>query len=106
QITSQAAFSNAVSLLNSQTGDRYLFSGRTTHTPAPSSADVMLDGLRIQAGLKKLINERRQADQGVSNMGHLTVASPPLTTTVTSLADDGSSFGLKLGSISSSLMGG
>src|SRR3954471_2550049 len=105
QITSQAAFSNAVSLLNSQTGDRYLFSGRTTDTPATVSSDVMLDGLGTQAGLKQLINERRQADQGVSNMGHLTVASPPLTTTVTSLAEDGSSFGLKLASISSSLTG-
>ena len=45
QITAQAAFSNAVSLLNSQTGDRYLFSGRTTDTPATVSADVMLDGI-------------------------------------------------------------
>jgi len=105
QITAQAAFSNAVSLLNSQTGDRYLFSGRTTDTAATVSADVMLDGVGTQAGLKQLINERRQADQGVSNMGHLTVASPPLTTTVTRLAEDGSSFGLKLGSISSSLTG-
>ncbi len=105
QITAQAAFSNAVSLLNSQTGDRYLFSGRTTDTPATVSADVMLDGVGTQAGLKQLINERRQADQGVSNMGHLTVASPPLTTTVTSLTEDGSSFGLKLSSISTSLTG-
>ncbi|KRR28403.1 flagellar protein [Bradyrhizobium lablabi] len=105
QITAQAAFSNAVSLLNSQSGDRYLFSGRTTDTSATVSADLMLDGLGTQAGLKQLINERRQADQGVGNMAHLTVSSPPLTTTVTSLAEDGSSFGLKLASISSSLTG-
>jgi hypothetical protein len=105
QITAQAAFSNAVSLLNSQTGDRYLFSGRTTDTAATVSPEVMLNGLGTQAGLKQLINERRQADQGVSNMGHLMVSSPPLTTTVTRLAEDGSSFGLKLGSISSSLTG-
>jgi flagellar hook-associated protein 3 FlgL len=65
----------------------------------------MLDGFGTQAGLKQLINERRQADQGVSNMGHLTVGSPPLTTTVTSLAEDGSSFGLKLSAVSSSLTG-
>ena len=58
-----------------------------------------------QAGLKQLINERRQADQGVGNMAHLTVSSPPLTTTVTSLAEDGSSFGLKLGAVTSSLTG-
>ena len=105
QITAQAAFSNAVSLLNSQTGDRYLFSGRTTDTAATVAANVMLDGVGTQAGLKQLINERRQADQGVGNMGHLTVASPPLTTTVTSLTEVGSSFGLKLSSISTSLTG-
>jgi flagellar hook-associated protein 3 FlgL len=105
QITAQAAFSNAVSLLNSQSGDRYLFSGRTTDTAATVPADVMLDGTGTQAGLTQLINERRQADQGVGNMAHLTVSSPPATTTVTSLAEDGSSFGLKLGAISSSLTG-
>ena len=105
QITAQAAFANAVSLLNSQSGDRYLFSGRTTDTPATVPADVMLNGTGTQAGLTQLINERRQADQGVGNMGRLAVSSPPLTTTVTSLAEDGSSFGLKLGAVTSSLTG-
>jgi hypothetical protein len=105
QITAQAAFSNAVSLLNSQSGDRYLFSGRATDTAATVPADVMLNGTGTQAGLTQLINERRQADQGVSLMGRLAVSSPPATTTVTSLAEDGSSFGLKLGAISSSLTG-
>ena len=105
QITAQAAFSNAVSLLNSQSGDRYLFSGRTTDTAATVPADVMLAGTGMQAGLTQLINERRQADQGVGNMAHLTVSSPPATTTVTSLAEDGSSFGLKLGAVTSSLTG-
>jgi flagellar hook-associated protein 3 FlgL len=105
QIAAQAAFSNAVSLLNSQSGDRYLFSGRTTDTAATVPADVMLAGTGTQAGLTQLINERRQADQGVGNMAHLAVSSPPATTTVTSLAEDGSSFGLKLGAISSSLTG-
>ncbi|MET3839508.1 flagellar protein [Bradyrhizobium sp. OAE829] len=105
QITAQAAFSNAVSLLNSQSGDRYLFSGRTTDKAATVSADVMLAGSGTQAGLTQLINERRQADQGVGNMAHLTVSSPPATTTVTSLGEDGSSFGLKLGAITSSLTG-
>jgi uncharacterized protein YfiM (DUF2279 family) len=103
QITAQAAFSNAVSLLNTQSGDRYLFSGRTTDTAATVPADVMLNGTGTQAGLTQLINERRQADQGVGLMGHLTLSSP--SASVTSLAEDGSSFGLKLGAISSSLTG-
>jgi hypothetical protein len=49
QITTQAAFSNAVSLLNSQTGDRYLFR-RTTDTAATVSADVMLDSVERRPG--------------------------------------------------------
>ena len=65
----------------------------------------MLYGIGTQAGLTQMINERRQADQGVGNMGHLAVSSPPLTTTVTSVAEDGSAFGLKLASVSSSLTG-
>lgn len=105
QITAQAAFSNAVSLLNSQSGDRYLFSGRTTDMPATVPAEDMLNGVGGQAGLTQLINERRQADQGVGNMAHLSVSSPPLTTTVTSLGEDGSAFGMKLGAVTSSLTG-
>lgn len=105
QITAQAAFANAVSLLNSQSGDRYLFSGRASDTAATVPADVMLYGSGAQAGLKQLIDERRQADQGAGNMGRLSVSSPPLTTTVTAIAEDASPFGFKLGPITSSLTG-
>lgn len=107
QITAQAAFANAISFLNTQSGDRYLFSGRATDTAATVPANDMLNGVGTQAGLSQLINERRQADQGPgpNPMGRLAVTSPPLTTTVTSLAQDASSFGLKLSSVSSSLTG-
>ncbi|WP_407151545.1 flagellar protein [Bradyrhizobium sp. ORS 86] len=105
QITAQAAFANAVAMLNSQSGDRYLFSGRAMDTPATVPADTMLNGTATQAGLTQLINERRQADQGTNNMGRLSVSSPPATTTVTSVAEDGSAFGLKLLSVQSSLTG-
>jgi len=56
-------------MLNSQSGDRYLFSGRATDTAATVPADVMLNGNGAQAGLTQLINERRQADQGTGTMG-------------------------------------
>ena len=105
QITAQASFANAISMLNTQSGDRYLFSGRATDTAPTASSDAILYGTGTQAGLTQLINERRQADQGVGGMGRLAVSSPPLTTTVTSVAEDGSAFGLKLASVSSSLSG-
>jgi flagellar hook-associated protein 3 FlgL len=105
QITAQAAFANAISMLNTQSGDRYLFSGRATDTPATVPSNDMLYGTGTQAGLTQLIDERRQADQGTGGMGRLAVTSPPLTTTLTSVAEDGSAFGLKLSSVSSSLTG-
>lgn len=105
QITAQAAFANAVSLLNTQSGDRYMFSGRATDTPSTAPASDMLYGTGTRAGLTQMIDERRQADQGSGGMGRLAVTSPPLTTTVSSLAEDGSAFGLKLLSVSSSLTG-
>lgn len=107
QITAQAAFANAISMLNTQSGDRYLFSGRATDRPATAPASDMLYGVGTQAGLTQMIDERRQADQGpgAAPMGRLAVTSPPLTTTVTSVAEDGSAFGLKLSSVSSTLTG-
>ncbi|WP_291859671.1 flagellar protein [Bradyrhizobium sp.] len=105
QITAQAAFANAISMLNTQSGDRYLFSGRATDTPATVPASDMLYGTGTQAGLTQMIDERRQADQGAGGMGRLAVTAPPLTTTVTSVAEDGSAFGLKLSSVSSTLTG-
>src|SRR5882757_1615475 len=105
QISAQSSFANAVALLNSQSGDRYLFSGRATDSAATVPADVMLNGSGALAGLKQLISERLQADQGTGTMGRLAVSSPPATTTVTSVAEDGSSFGLKLASVGSSLTG-
>ncbi|MDO8399214.1 MAG: flagellar protein [Bradyrhizobium sp.] len=107
QITAQAAFANAISMLNTQSGDRYLFSGRATDRPATVPASDMLYGIGTQAGLTQMINERRQADQGpgAAPMGRLAVTAPPLTTTVTSVAEDGSAFGFKLSSVTSSLTG-
>lgn len=107
QITAQAAFANAISMLNTQSGDRYLFSGRATDRPATVPANDMLYGVGTQAGLTQMIDERRQADQGPgpAPMGRLAVTAPPLTTTVTSIAEDGSAFGLKLSSVNSTLTG-
>ena len=105
QITAQAQFADAIALLNTQSGDRYLFSGRQTDTTPTAAANEILYGTGTQAGLTQLISERKQADQGVGGMGRLAVTSPPLTTTVTSLAEDGSSFGLKLASVSTTLTG-
>lgn len=105
QKTAYSSFTQAVALLNTESGGRYLFSGRATDTPATQSADVLLNGTGTQAGLKQLIAERKAADIGASGLGRLVIAAP--TTTSVSVTEDSatSPFGLKLSTISSSLTG-
>lgn len=103
QVTAQAQLGNALALLNTQSGGRYLFSGRATDTPATASADDILNGSGVKAGLTQLIAERKQADQGVGGSGRLTLTTP--TATSIGIANDASPFGLKLSTVSSSLTG-
>jgi flagellar hook-associated protein 3 FlgL len=95
--------SSIVGILNTQVGDRYIFSGNAINTPAVASADDILNGTATKAGLKQVIAERRQADLGTGGLGRLVISSP--STTSVQLAEDvaGSPFGLKLASVSSSL---
>ena len=92
-----------VGILNTQVGDRYIFSGNAIGTPAVASADDILNGTVGKAGLKQVIAERQQADLGASGLGRLVVTAP--TTTSVNVAEDvaGSPFGLKLSTVSSSL---
>jgi len=100
-----------VGMLNTQVGDRYIFSGTAINTPAVASADDILNGTTTQAGLKQVIAERAQADLGTNGLGRLVItgpnnATPPITTaTQIQVAEDSatSPFGLKLNSVSSNL---
>lgn len=106
QQTANASFSQAIALLNTESGGRYLFSGRATDTPSTASADAILNGTTTQAGLRQLISERKTADLGTGTppTGRLVTAQ---TGTSVSVSEDvaGSPFGLKLSAISSSLTG-
>src|SRR6185295_15057722 len=51
-------------ILNTKSGDRYIFSGAAIDTPSVADADVILNGSGAQVGLKQVISERRQADVG------------------------------------------
>ncbi len=103
QQNAQSQLSSIVGILNTQVGDRYIFSGSAINTPAVASADDILNGTGTKAGLKQLIAERLQADLGTSGLGRLVISAP--STTSVQVAEDvaGSPFGLKLGSVSSSL---
>ncbi|MGB3864700.1 MAG: flagellar biosynthesis protein FlgL [Xanthobacteraceae bacterium] len=107
QTSAQSAFANAIELLNTRSGDRYLFSGRATDTPPTATADEILygsaDGTR--AGLTKLIAERKSADLGADGMGRLAVSAAG--TSPITIAEDvaPSAFGLKLSAVNSTLTG-
>lgn len=105
QQTASAQLSAMLGILNTQAGDRYVFSGSAIDTPSVVSAAAILDGQGSAAGLKTLISERRQADLGAAGLGRVVVTQP--TTTSVSVAEDvaGSPFGLKLNGINSLLTG-
>jgi flagellar hook-associated protein 3 FlgL len=99
--------SSIVGILNTQAGDRFIFSGSAINTPAVAPVDNILNGNGTQAGLKQVIAERAQAD-GTTGLGRLVITAPTAAAPNTvSVAEDaaGSPFGLKLSSVSSSLTG-
>lgn len=105
QQNAQSQLSSIVGILNTQVGDRYIFSGSAINTPAVASADDIMNGAAAKAGLKQVISERQQADLGVSGLGRLVITSP--TPTSVKVAEDvaGSPFGFKLSSVTSLLTG-
>jgi hypothetical protein len=100
-------FSSLAGILNTQAGDRFLFSGSAINTPAVADPNTILNGTGTQAGLKQVIAERAQAD-GTTGLGRLVITAPTVAApTTVSVAEDvaGSPFGLKLNSVSSTLTG-
>jgi flagellin-like hook-associated protein FlgL len=90
-----------LSLLNTQSGDRYLFSGRATDQPAVATLDHILNGDGGRAGFNQIVSERKQADLGASGLGRLMVST--VATTVSVAEDAVSSFGFKLAGVTSAL---
>ena len=104
QQNAQAQLGSMLGILNTQSGDRYIFSGAAIDTPAVVDSDTLLNGTGAQAGLKQVIAERNQADLGTGT-GRLTISAP--ATMPISVAEEtpATVFGLKLNSVSSSLTG-
>lgn len=105
QQTALLQLKTMLEMLNTQSGNRYLFSGSAIDTPSVASMEDILNGKGAMAGLKQLIVERNQADLGVGGMGRVAVSSPSLTSVAVAEDVAGSPFGLKLNGITSSLNG-
>jgi flagellin-like hook-associated protein FlgL len=105
QQTATAQLQSMLGVLNTQSGNRYLFSGTAVNTPSVATFDDIVNGTINQAGLKTVMAERQQADLGADGMGRLVLSQP--STTAVQVAEDvaGSPFGLKLAAVSSTLTG-
>jgi flagellin-like hook-associated protein FlgL len=105
QTTAASQLDQLVSLLNTQSGDRYIFSGRAVTQPSVVPTDQILNGTGTQAGLIQVINERNQADLGADGLGRLVI--PAAAGNVVSMSEDvaGSPFGFKLAGVTSTLTG-
>ncbi|MBB1094043.1 flagellar biosynthesis protein FlgL, partial [Rhodopseudomonas palustris] len=88
QKTAGLDFFDSVDMLNAQTGDRYLFSGRATDTAPVTAADQIMNGNGAGiAGLKQVISERHDADVGTNGMGR-TIISAGATPTSVQIGED------------------
>ena len=102
QKAAASTLDHLVALLNTRAGDRYLFSGQAVDQESVVSADLILNGDATHAGLKQLIDERRQADLGGAGViGRLDLNRAGTTV---SLDEDGvHTFGFKLSAAGSTL---
>lgn len=105
QRTAYNRLDEVLGLLNTQAGDRYLFSGKSTDQTPVETTDHIMNGDGGRAGLKQMISERRQADLGLNGLGRLLI--PAAAGSTVSVAEDvaGSPFGLKLATVTSTLTG-
>ena len=105
QNTAAAQFGSMIGVLNTQSGNRYLFSGTAFNTQSVANADDIINGTTTQAGFKTVMAERQAADLGANGMGRLVQTQP--TASSVKVAEDaaGSPFGLKIAAVSSTLTG-
>ncbi len=105
QKTSMTQFDLLVGLLNTQAGDRYLFSGRAVDRAATETSNAIVEGDSARAGLKQIIAERRQADLGADGLGRLVLSAPSATSVQIAEDHATSPFGFKLSAVGGTLSG-
>ncbi len=102
QASALTQLQQVLSVLNTQVGGNYIFSGNAVNQPATASMNTILYGNGAQAGLTQLVTEREQADLGAGNMGRLTIGGSGANVT---LSQDGSPFGFQLAGASTTIAG-
>ncbi|TYO62305.1 flagellar protein [Bradyrhizobium hipponense] len=105
QNTAAAQFGSMVGVLNTESGNRYLFSGTAFNTQPVANAGDIINGTTTQAGFKTVMAERQAADLGANGMGRLVQTQPTPSSMQVSEDTAGSPFGLKIAAVSSTLTG-
>lgn len=102
QTTAKYSLDELSGLLNTEVAGRYVFGGRQTDSAPVESADLILNGDGVRAGLVQIISERQQADLGSDGRGRLDITNP-VPSSLNIAEDAVSPFGFKLASVSSGL---
>jgi flagellar hook-associated protein 3 FlgL len=94
------------SLLNTQVGGNYLFSGSAVNQPSVAPTSEILNGNGPQAGLTQVIAQRAQAD-GVGAQGRLLIPAVGAGSSTVTISQGaaGSPFGFQLAGVNSNLTG-
>ena len=103
QTTAYASLNEMLGLLNTQAGDRYIFSGREAEQPSVASLEHIMDGDGARAGFKQIVSERKQADLGTLGRGRMVITAPTATSVQVAEEAPPTVFGFKLSSINTTL---
>ncbi len=96
QLLAEEKFKQALDLLNTDVGGRFLFSGRSADKRPVLDYSLIMEGDGAgKAGLKQLISERQAADLGLTGLGRLTAAGAGTTATIAEEAGN-PNYGFKL----------
>ena len=94
QQTAGSQLASMLGILNTQSGNNYLFSGSATNTPSVASYNDIINGTTTQAGLTQVIAQRQQAD--LSGLTGAAVTSPMPSTTSVQVAGVSAPWGFTL----------
>jgi flagellar hook-associated protein 3 FlgL len=103
QITAYSSLNELLGLLNTQAGDRYIFSGREAEQPSVASFEQIMNGDGARAGFMQIVSERKQADLGTLGRGRLDISAPTTSSVQVAEETPATVFGFKLSSINTSL---
>lgn len=104
QNSAYASFQDVATILNTEAGGRYIYSGRQVLDKPVEPPQTLLEGQGGQDGFFAVADERREADLGADLRGRVALSQP--SASEVNLAEDGTHpFGFKISAVNSSLTG-